>query len=394
MSEQSVAKIKDIHKNDTLTELQKKTQKNYGIELLRILSMFFIVILHVIGFGGISYFCMQAEPGTAELLTHYKVMNVMLAFAYCSVNCYALISGYVSCKSKFKPSKIISLWVTVVAINLIIYLTAYIYNPEWVAAYEFKKVFFPLINEQYWYFTAYVGLLIILPALNAAVNNIPEKQYRSMLIWMFVAFSVLTILSRKDLFKAVSGYSMLWLVLMYLAGAYFRLHFNAEKKRPFFRTGCAIVYVISALLMAFVKFHKETELLENGAGYTVYAYDYQYNSVYVVICSLALFLLFVNIEVKNRIAGKVISFVSSATFGIYLIHLNYIIVDHIISGRYGDLTSRKPVGMVIGILVASAEIFVISAFFEKIRQRVFKVLFIDKLVSLVDKIKLPEKKTK
>ena len=390
MSEQAV-----FEKNPEQPEnmVVKTVQKNYGVELLRIFSMFLVIVLHVIGFGGISYYCMQALPGTTELLDHYKTMNIMLAFAYCAVNCYALISGYVGCKSKFKPSKILSLWVAVVAINAVIYLIAYFYNPEWVAAYEFDRIFKPLTNDQYWYFTCYVGLLVIMPALNAAVNNIPKKTYGYMLIGMFVFFSALPIYSVKDLFKTSSGYSVMWLILMYLTGAYFRLHFNPKKKIPFFKTGCALVYVISALAMAFVKFKKEEGYLEAGAAFT-YPYDYQYNSIYVVVCSIALFLLFTNINIKSVKFGKVIAFVSSTTFGIYLIHLNYIIVDRVITGRYSELTWQKPAVMALGIIGASLVIFVICAVAEKIRQLLFKYLFVDKAVMLVDKIRLPEKKNK
>ncbi len=368
------------------------SNKNYGVELLRIVSMLFVIVLHVINFGGISYFSVQANPGEFVLLPHYKTMNIMLAFCYCAVNCYALISGYVSCKSKFKPSRIVSLWLTVVSINAATYLFGYIYNPEWVAGFGLKNIFMPLTTDQYWYFTAYVGLMVIMPALNAAVNNIPKKQYGYMLLGMLVFFSLLPSYSNRDLFKTGTGYSMLWLVFMYLVGAYFRLHFSTEKKIPFLKTGCAVAFILSALSMAYIRFSKETALLREGAGYTLYANDYLYTSPYVVVCSLALFVLFINIKIENNILGKVIGFVSATTFGIYLIHLNSVVLNNIIAGRWGSLTLRKPLGMAAGIIVASLEIFVICGAVEKVRQLLFKVFFIDKLVSLVDKIHLTKEK--
>lgn len=366
-------------------------KKNYGVELLRIVSMLFVVILHVINFGGISIFCVQANPGEFVLFPHYKTMNIMLAFCYCAVNCYALISGYVSCKSKFKPSRIISLWLTVVSINAAAYIFGYFYKPEWVATLSLKNVFTPLISGQYWYFTAYVGLMVIMPALNAAANNLPKKQYGYMLVGMFVFFSLLPWYGVRDMFNTVTGYSMLWLVFMYLVGAYFRLHFTAENRIPFLKTGCAVVFVMSALAMAFIRFGKEVNLLKSGAGYTLYANDYLYTSPYVVICSLALFLLFINIKIKNEILGKVISFVSATTFGIYLIHLNSVVLNNIIAGRFGSLTLKKPIFMAVGIVIAGVEIFVICGAVEKVRQLLFKVLFVDKLVSLIDKINLTGK---
>ena len=382
---------KEFEKSSEVSVNPIGLKKNYGVELLRILSMLFVIILHVINFGGISYYCVQANPGEAVLLPHYKTMNIMLAVCYCAVNCYALISGYVSCKSKFKPSRLVSLWLTVVSINAAMYVFAYIYNPEWVAGYELKRIFMPLTTEQSWYFTAYIGLMVIMPALNAAVNNIPKKQYGYMLVLMLVFFSLLPSYSNRDLFKTGTGYSMLWLVFMYIVGAYFRLHFNTEKKIPFLKTVCVAVFVLSALLMSFIRFGKEVSLLEAGAGYTLYANDYLYTSPYIVVCSVALFVLFINIRIKNNFLGKAIGFVSSTTFGIYLIHLNSIVLNNTIAGRLGSLTLKTPIGMAFGIVVASAGIFVMCAAVEKVRQLLFKVLFVDKLVSLIDKINLTEK---
>ena len=364
-----------------------KTQKNYGVELLRIASMLFIIVLHVINFGGISFYHSGIYfPITAENIMHYKVANGMLAFCYCAVNCYALISGYVSCKSKFKLSKMISLWLTVVAINAAMYGLAYAYNPEWVAPYSIKSIFTPLTSDQYWYFTAYMGLLVLMPALNAAVNNIPKKHYGYMLAGMFLFFSVIPGLCGQDLFKEGAGYSLIWLVLLYLTGAYFKLHFKPEKWLWLVRTVSLAVYILSALALAFGRFIREERLSASSDGYVLYANDYSYTSVYVVICSIALFVLFININIKNKVVGRIIGFVSGTTFGIYLIHLNYIVMDRIITGRYVDEAMKSPLDMTLGILLAAVIIFAICFVIEKVRQLLFKYLFIDKLISLADKI--------
>ena len=70
---------------------QLTAKRNYGIDALRIVSMFMIVILHTLGHGGI--------------LSSVSIFSGK----YCAVNCYALISGYVGINSKYRYSKIISL---------------------------------------------------------------------------------------------------------------------------------------------------------------------------------------------------------------------------------------------------------------------------------------------
>ncbi len=339
------------------------TNKNYGIELLRILSMFFIVVLHVIGQGGILGSSMQfSKP--------YIISNAFLAFSYCAVNCYALISGYVSCKSRFKLSRLITLWLSVVVTNVTIWALTHYFFPQWQIS-SFYNAFLPVSQNQYWYFTAYVGLLILMPALNAAVNNIPKKQYTVMLIGMLVLFVILPIESSADLFYTHSGYSMLWLVLMYITGAYFRLHLN--KKIPFIKTICFVVYVLSAVAIVVFRLYKEKLLADGGSSYPYFAKYYTYTSLFVVVSGLALFLLFLNINVKNKYIQKIIGFFSKSTFGVYIIHTNIIVWMYVLSGRFAHQSLYSPTKLCLYILADAAVIYIACTAFEKIRAVVFKL---------------------
>ena len=71
---------------------QLSNPRHYGIDLLRMLSMYMVCMHHVLLHGGIL-------SGTAtEPIKH----NIALFFnmsAYCAVNCFALIFGYVGVKS-------------------------------------------------------------------------------------------------------------------------------------------------------------------------------------------------------------------------------------------------------------------------------------------------------
>ena len=66
-----------------------KKERNAGIDLLRIVSMFFVVVLHSLGQGGILF-------NTAVGSSQYKVAWLLEIFAYGAVDIFALISGYVS----------------------------------------------------------------------------------------------------------------------------------------------------------------------------------------------------------------------------------------------------------------------------------------------------------
>ena len=74
------------------------TGRNYGVDLLRILSMFFVIILHCLGKGGVLD---AAKQGTAQ----YSSAWFLEAVAYCAVNIFGMISGYVGYSDMPKKTK-------------------------------------------------------------------------------------------------------------------------------------------------------------------------------------------------------------------------------------------------------------------------------------------------
>lgn len=86
-------------------------KRNLGIDFLRIISMFMVVALHILGNRGILF-------NTVLYTMNYNLVWLLEILAYCSVNCYALITGYVSTDTKFKYSRIISLWFQLLFIRL------------------------------------------------------------------------------------------------------------------------------------------------------------------------------------------------------------------------------------------------------------------------------------
>ena len=70
----------------------KNSSRNYGIDLLRIVSMLGVVFLHVLGHGGIL--SLDHAPANFSIAWFFEIL------AYPAVNCFVLISGYVGYKNE------------------------------------------------------------------------------------------------------------------------------------------------------------------------------------------------------------------------------------------------------------------------------------------------------
>lgn len=186
-------------------------KRHDGIDALRIVSMFMVVVLHTLGQGGIL-------RNTVPYSIHYYVAWFLEIGSYCAVNCFALISGYVLHRSRPCISKLAQLWLQVIFYSILITGIFAVVYPERIGLKYIVKALFPVSFNQYWYISAYFGLYLLTPILNIAIAHIEKKTYDALLLSIFGLFCVLGYFSLHDAYTLNSGYSLL--CILYLLGAY------------------------------------------------------------------------------------------------------------------------------------------------------------------------------
>lgn len=224
--------------------------RNYGIDALRIVAMLMILVHHILMTGGVV-------GGTIRGTPQYYVGMFLNAMAYVGVNCYALISGYVGVKAKYKYINAIMIWLQVFFYMFLITLGFQIFCPDKISIKNWVDVFFPITTQQYWYITAYIGLFIFMPILNMALNNLSREQVRVMICLVLVIFSVLPTIFRVDSMQLDKGYSVWWLAILYMLGGYIGKYSPLRKCKT---TRFLWVYLIAAI----VGFGMEMTLLSLG----------------------------------------------------------------------------------------------------------------------------------
>ncbi|EHJ55795.1 hypothetical protein HMPREF9318_02019 [Streptococcus urinalis FB127-CNA-2] len=190
-------------------------KRNYGLDLLRIVSMFMIVVTHVLGKGGLR----SSVEGDTD--AYFVVTWIIQVLVYGAVNCYALISGYVGVHSRYRYSKIASIWLQVFFYTFSV-TSIFTFSGFPVTLTNWKHAFFPIVSQEYWYITAYFGLLIFMPIINRGINSLSDKQLKQTALLLFIVFSISPALmnNRVDGFSLSKGFEMTWLIILYIIGAY------------------------------------------------------------------------------------------------------------------------------------------------------------------------------
>jgi len=348
--------------------LNEKSQRNYGIDLLRIVSMLMIVTLHVMKQGGIL-------KNLIPFSANYNVAWLFETASFCAVNCYALISGYVGYKSKPKLSSIVGIWLQVVFYTVGFALIAAPLLDSIDRTYIILA-FFPVMKNFYWYFTAYFCIYFFTPFFNKIINEVSAKKLKFLGIGLFIMFSVIPTLARQDLFFTNRGYSALWLAVLYLLGGIIA---KCELFKNINNFILFLIYLTSVTASWGVKIlcEKITPL------YNLHHIFISYISPTIVVAAIALLVWFSKIKIGKALS-KIISFIAPLTFGVYLVHVNKVIWKNIILNRFADFANFSTYKMVLAIIIAVIAVFVVSAFIEFIRIQIFKLLRIKKLLKLFD----------
>ena len=96
-------------------------------------------------------------------------------------------------------------------------------------------MFFPVIIKNYWYFTEYFCLYIFIPLINKGILYLDKVELKIIIINLFSIFIVLKEIINPEYnsLHLNSGYSSLWLLILYIIGAYFEKYRKKQKKNFF-----------------------------------------------------------------------------------------------------------------------------------------------------------------
>ena len=351
------------------------SERNHGIELLRIFAMLLAAVLHILKKGGV----ITASEGN---LAAYSTVWLLEAAAYCAVNCYALISGYVGYSDRPKPLRLarcIELWLQVVFYSVIITTVYCIAGVGSVGVSDFADAFLPVTSKQYWYFTAYIGMFFFIPLLNALVRRLNRRALVSLCIMLIAVFSLYDTFAsfwKKDPLALVGGHSPLWLGVLYIFGAAMkklRVPESMSSKKAL------LIYASAAVFTALFKITGD-RLLRFVPG-SLFVRD---PSPTVLLFAAALSVAFARFKPGRKLTEFAVLF-APAAFGVYLLHVSPLVFEHVIGNRFAFI-GRLPFPLIpFAVLASAGVILAVGLAADKVRILLFKALGVPKLCRKAEK---------
>ena len=348
-------------------------KRNVSFELLRIFSMFAIIVMHVFLASGIL---------NVENLdkTSYYLGWTTEAFCYGAVNLYVLISGYFSIKTKFRLSKVLQIWLQVVFYTVVLFGVSVATKSQPFSFTELLQRFLPISGNQYWFVTTWLALHIVSPALNWFIKTVEKGLYKKTLLVLTVLFSLIPFITFSDPLGIGAGYCLYWFCYLYLLGGYIASYKDGFKQRKRFYFGVFIGASLLTALGCFVLAHGTRYFLGAVRGVTAF---FAYNAPLVLLASVTLFLFFTKLQLSEKFK-KPILFFSSTTFGVYLIHTNLDVFSLIMKTIFKVDTFPESWLLLLYTVMVALAIFVGCALLEKGRAYLFRICKIDRFCDWVE----------
>ena len=118
-----------------------KNERDYGIDLMRIVCALMVVVHHVSAASGLL------------AASHWNEFFRLVpdAFAVCAVNGFALISGYVGVGRRWKPANWAVLWADGVFYNFVLLALESRYQGNVIGKADIVRQFLPVTMTSFWY---------------------------------------------------------------------------------------------------------------------------------------------------------------------------------------------------------------------------------------------------
>lgn len=310
----------------------------------------------------------------------YIIIYFFEALCIVAVNVFVLISGYFSVEGKFRLSRIIKFALQIFTYSILCNILALTVFKHSFSASDLFKAIIPLTTGQYWFASAFIVMMVCSPIINMTVRRLSARQMKILVGIIACLFSFLPTIMPWSRLLLTAGYDYSWFVVLYIIGAFIRLH-KFTLKRPFaIYFGCSAALTFSRIIIGLTtKIAVGKTVGEN----TLYAYS----STLVLLSSIALFIGF--LQMKEGKVSQYFAPVGRLVFGAYIISDHNIIRNDL--WRKLDLYNLQQNGMLLmiaGVAFVALMIVCVGTISELIRIWLMGKSHLNDLIERIDNTRI------
>lgn len=303
---------------EKITNADSTKDKKISLEIMRIIAMCLVIYNHT-GENGYELF----RYAQNDFLWYLSLVAGTICKA--GVPLFFMISGALllgkeETVAEIFKKRIVRYVLTIVIFSFIYYVRLYLKNPEYGFSISFfiKFIYSTPFIDPYWFLYAYLGFLIMLPFLRAAVKNLELSGYTLILIsvlildYIFVAEKILGF-AHINLSLGWGTQTILYPILGYGVMKHASTFEKEHNKITMVLVGTFILNCACCIYMV----HDELSELGGTIGNLSEGNIARYSLVPTVIIFYSIIRAFDGID-SNKIKYRIINYVGGCAFCVYL----------------------------------------------------------------------------
>ncbi|MBQ7561726.1 MAG: acyltransferase family protein [Synergistaceae bacterium] len=320
-------------------------ERNSALELLRIISMFAIVLGHFTRHGGFKF--------PIDSLAFNRLWLQFIQFGNYGNDIFIMLTGYFLVKSSgVKIHKIFNLWLRIFFYSAGIFAIFLAFGLVKFSQDLLLRSLLPTIRNQYWFASKYLLLYIIHGWLNRFLAIITKLGYIVILLAIIIYCNFFIDTSNTIKF-----------ICLYSIGGYVRLHADNLGSKKFIWLGLGLV-MLHYLGVIFLD---------------IFAIEFEHDEMMrplIILASLCFVIGFKHLNIKHN---ELINLSASAVFGVYLIHDNKLVSPFLWEKVFNNSAFQESNYLVIYSLFAAGLVYISCTVIELARSKIFKTLSHSKL---------------
>lgn len=262
----------------------------------------------------------------------------------------------VSAKS-LKTNKVIKLWAQIFTYSIVIFALFIATGLEQFELKELIKRCFPIIYSQWWFASVYFVLYLLSPYINTFLNVLDKKTYQRFMILLTVCWCIIPTLTGLPF----ESNNLLWFVYLYACAGYIKLYSPKTNVK-------GTIYILLSFLVTILTFFSVLVFDVLGTKITLFGnhatFFYGMQKFPILVISILMFIGFKKINIRY---SCIINIISSATFGVYLIHDDSYIRPFLWQTVFRNASYSDSNFLILYSLIVITIVFVICTFVEVIR---------------------------
>jgi len=344
--------------NNSSSGIAKTKERNSSIELLRIISMLMILAYHFFSHGNFSF---NIEKVSVERMW----MLLVQSGGNMGVDAFVIISGYFligNTSSLFNFKRIFKFWGQIFFYSFGFFLIFVIFGNAEFSFSGLLEALFPVSFPTWWFASTYFVLYLLHPFINKWLTALDKATFQKLLILFCICWSIIPTFTTSS----YQSNFLLWFIVLYSIGAYIKLYGLNERlnKKHYYSMwiGCMLLTYMSGLSFAIVG-----TKIEALAHHTLHFYTQQ--SIITLVGSVSMFMAFLKTDLGCK---KWINVISSATFGVYLIHDNTYIRPLLWNNIFKNSYFQESVLIAIYSLLVTLMVYSVCTVIDLLRQQLIE----------------------